>query len=238
MRLWCKVVQGKLVGNSGQGRTKLKFVGVGCIVETGVLETATCIDHHPPMIEVFMKIDNQVTIILRRLVGGQQVRTLVGCRCKQRKCRSVVLDFIDLGVAVGSEPYRCIEPVKDIVLKASTQYDTFVVVDIEIAVGNPIRILDRPLLISVRPELQREAPAGIITLIRPVLFYLVASWKEVDGNDRIVIFSLREHVLCGFINVHQRGTKAQLVTDGIHTIVRNVVAVHLVVMYHSMCVIG
>ena len=65
LRLWCEVVQSKLVGNSGQGRTKLKFVGVGCIVETGVLETATCIDHHPPMIEVFMKIDNQVTIILR-----------------------------------------------------------------------------------------------------------------------------------------------------------------------------
>lgn len=63
-------------------------------------------------------------------------------------------------------------------------------VNVEIAVRNPIRILNTSLLVAIRPKLNRESSVRTITLVRFILIYIITARKQIDRYNRIIIVTL------------------------------------------------
>ena len=103
-------------------------------------------------------------------------------------------------------------------------------VNVEIAVRNPIRILNTSLLVAIRPKLNRESSVRTITLVRFILIYIITARKQIDRYNRIIIVTLRKHILCFLVRIHKSSSQRKFVRNGICTIIGNVVAVEIVVM--------
>ena len=103
-------------------------------------------------------------------------------------------------------------------------------VDVEIAMRNPIRILDTSLLVAIRPKLNRESSVRTVTLVRFILIYIIPAREQINRHNRIIIITLRKHVLRLLIRIHESRSQRKFVRNGVCTIIRNVVAVEVVVM--------
>src|SRR3712207_5936255 len=84
---------------------------------------------------------------------------------EQQQCRCMVFNFVYLGITVGSETGAYVEPIGDCIFQRSTHDDAFILIDVEISVGYPIRILQTSFLIFIGPELSSKASAGIVSLV-------------------------------------------------------------------------
>ena len=101
---------------------------------------------------------------------------------------------------------------------------------IEIAVCNPIWILDASLLVAIGPELNRESSVRTITLIRFILIYIITARKQINRYNRIIIVTLRKHILRFLVRIHKSSSQRKFVRNGICTIIGNIVTVEVVIM--------
>ena len=131
----------------------------------------------------------------------------------------MIFNLILLIIAVCTETCANIKRLIKRILQTSTNNESFVMINIEITMRNPIRVLYASLLVAIRPELNRESSICAITFIRFILIYIITTRKQINRNNRVVIVTLRKHILRFLVYVHKGSTQRKLISNSISTII-------------------
>ena len=123
------------------------------------------------------------------------------------------------------------QPVGDIPLQRSRQGIAQLVVGEVVALGNPIGVLHRHSLTSVRPVLHGKVTVGVVTLEILNSIPVGTGGEQIQRNQRVEILSLRNHVVLLDARHHVAQVEGHLVVEQLGGIAhREVVTVEVVVV--------
>ena len=150
---------------------------------------------------------------------------------EQTICRSVELTFeISISI-INTCTSDNVKPIGDVPLHRK-RYNVSISVSIEhITVYNPIRVLHTQSLVLIRPILSLEVSIRIITFVNYVFVHVIARWKQINRNQRVVVHTLSVTVLIVLFNIEQSHIHAQNILNDVPRITESeVIAIIFIVI--------
>ena len=134
------------------------------------------------------RLGKHLCIVLGHMLVGTILRGI------QQVGRGVELVFVLVAALVVLHTSRHVEPIIDLVVERGGYLVAGLMVDEALALCDPVGVLHTHV-VGVRPVLYGEVAVRVVTLIVAELAEIVAGGEEIDSNERVVVLSLRDHVL-------------------------------------------
>ena len=226
------VVVGELVGDSRQitfvtRQLVLVVHDAGAEVELqgeGVVEEAL--------------VDAQQHVAVEIVVRHRAVQVAAVLRSEERVGRSAEFAGVVDRRIIGTDTARQAHPVGDVELHRSVEAVAVLTVFVQLAVGDPPRVLDALEEFEV-PELLHIARVGTRTLVNLVFADVVAAREEVDAHQRVAVLALNSLVAGVLLHVGRAHVERQAVLDKHRRIAdREIVAVVDIVGYDTARIDG
>ena len=226
------VVVGELVGNARQitfvtRQLVLVVHDAGAEVELqgeGIVEEAL--------------VDAQQHVAVEVVVRHRAVQVAAVLRSEERVGRSAEFAGVVDRRIIGTDTARQAHPVGDVELHRSVEAVAVLTVFVQLAVGDPPRVLDALEEFEV-PELLHIARVGTRTLVNLVFADVVAAREEVDAHQRVAVLALNSLVAGVLLHVGRAHVERQAVLDKHRRIAdREIVAVVDIVGYDTARIDG
>ena len=147
-----------------------------------------------PVVPGLVDVEKGIGVNLLVLGDFQTVQSVVGLLGELGVGRSVEFLGVLVGGIVNADTSGQCQPVENLVGKTRAEHIAVLLVDTEVAVVDPIRILHCHAGIAYRPVLGVDGPCRIIALIHPDIFPVISAREEVCAYHRVVIDTLVGHI--------------------------------------------
>ena len=136
-----------------------------------------------------------------------------------------------LVVAVHLDAGGNVEPLRDVVLRLGARHEAVLVVVVHLPVRDPVGILQVVFLSAIRPELGLEVAFGVVAFEDADSVEISVGRHQVDGDDRVVVFALGDHVLLFDLGIAEAQVEGQPVVEELGGVAQGeVVFVQIVVV--------
>ena len=182
--------QGELVGGTLQVAAEA-LDAVVALVKTRAQHTAQA-QVTTVNVKVFVKLGESLGIQLAVAHVAQTVVAIFGGIERVGRGKEFLLVFIAALVILHTA--RDVEPRGDAPVERDSRLVALLVVDEALALGFPIGVLHRDIIV-IGPILHREVAARVIALVVAQLGEVVTGGEQIDRHQRIVVLALADHVL-------------------------------------------